>query len=390
VGVVRLLLERGADPKGGERMSAPWGSEWTPCLYAAAPNVEIMKALLDRGADPNTYAYSRDDVMSEHSVLDAASTPEARELLISHGGRGATSKSPVVERWISFDPADHAPFEREGTATVEGTASIRFQQITEGDTILVSPTRVSLDLGGAGRVAPAAGEQVFLIPATPYSWEWWERGILGDELLADSDPRAARLHRSARADEGGRFRFDKVPAGAWFAYCRFHLTWEPPLGGLLASSRGILAARITVRDGERHEIALSRVRSNPSGAHRTLIRNLSDTVKRVMARLASRVDDAMRLSNVRAVLKADVSNSHSELEAGYLGLSWSPGDDPSTVSLEVRLACAPGGSEFSKRLWTGSRDDLRRRLREARRTSMEIAAALLYSRRLASNPGAGT
>lgn len=76
--IVRVLLERGADPNWPEGADAPRGS----ALHAAARcgNTAMVELLLDHGADPNAH------VDSAGSATWAAKTPELRRLLLARGG----------------------------------------------------------------------------------------------------------------------------------------------------------------------------------------------------------------------------------------------------------------------------------------------------------------
>jgi ankyrin repeat protein len=76
--IVRVLLERGADPNWQEGSDAPRGV----ALHAAARrgNRAMVELLLDHGADPNAH------VDSAGSATWAAKTPELRRLLIARGG----------------------------------------------------------------------------------------------------------------------------------------------------------------------------------------------------------------------------------------------------------------------------------------------------------------
>jgi ankyrin repeat protein len=77
--VVRLLLERGADPKWPEGEEAPHGS----ALHTAARlgNRPMVELLLDHGADPSAH------VDSAGNATWAAKTSDLRAFLISRGGR---------------------------------------------------------------------------------------------------------------------------------------------------------------------------------------------------------------------------------------------------------------------------------------------------------------
>jgi ankyrin repeat protein len=76
--VVRLLLDRGADPNWPEGPGAPRGMAlWTA---ARAGDRAIVELLLAHGADPNGW------VDSSGSPTFAARTPELRALLLAHGG----------------------------------------------------------------------------------------------------------------------------------------------------------------------------------------------------------------------------------------------------------------------------------------------------------------
>ena len=77
--IVRLLLERGADPTWPDADGSPRGA----ALHAAARagNRTLAELLLAHGADPNGY------VDSAGNATFASKTPELRSLLMAHGGR---------------------------------------------------------------------------------------------------------------------------------------------------------------------------------------------------------------------------------------------------------------------------------------------------------------
>ncbi len=232
--MVRLLLDRGALANDGDTEQAPWGSDSTPNIYVACPDIEIMRALLEKGADPNASGHSRDDVMTvyplrEHSCM----TAEIRALLREFGGRSA--------RVARFVKSEYRRFRGKPTATLSGTAARR---------------------GPSGEAIPASQQPVTLIPATTYSDEWWQREILrGDRLLAP-DSRTAGYECHATTDEAGRFRFAGLTAGDYYLYCCFP---EPP-GAAPGSREVVLGTPVTVRERETLEVALAEI-AREAGGH---------------------------------------------------------------------------------------------------------------------------
>jgi ankyrin repeat protein len=88
--IARLLLDRGASPLWDEP-NAPRGT----CVHSAATrgNFEMVKLLLEHGADPN------EEIDSTSSALVFAATPEIRALLESHGA----ARGPYEPDWIEND-----------------------------------------------------------------------------------------------------------------------------------------------------------------------------------------------------------------------------------------------------------------------------------------------
>lgn len=70
--LVELLLSHGANPNAEYDDSATYGSKHEPCLFAALPSFEIVKALLESGADPNIPSVWREDRHNERTVIEAA------------------------------------------------------------------------------------------------------------------------------------------------------------------------------------------------------------------------------------------------------------------------------------------------------------------------------
>ena len=100
--IVRMLLDRGADPNWPEGSNAPRGA----ALHAAARvgNRPVVELLLAHGADPNSY------IDSSGSATYVAQTRELRALLFAHGGMLDTydlvwlGEDDEVVRRVSADP----------------------------------------------------------------------------------------------------------------------------------------------------------------------------------------------------------------------------------------------------------------------------------------------
>lgn len=101
--IVRLLLERGADPNWTEGADAPRGSALH--IAARAGDLTLVELLLAHGADPNSH------IDSSGSATYAARTRELRALLVAHGGTLDTydlvwlGEDDEVVRRVSADPS---------------------------------------------------------------------------------------------------------------------------------------------------------------------------------------------------------------------------------------------------------------------------------------------
>lgn len=102
--MVELLLLNGADPGAEYEKLAGGYFEYEGCLHAAAAgllpsylpdqgpvaprHLEIMRLLLENGADPNVPYRDRDDAYREFSLLGRVqNNPELVALLVKHGAR---------------------------------------------------------------------------------------------------------------------------------------------------------------------------------------------------------------------------------------------------------------------------------------------------------------
>ena len=183
--VVRLLLERGADPNAPEGATAPRGV----ALHAAAragdrPMVDL---LLAHGADPNG------GIDSAGSATYAARTPDLRALLIARGGRLAPydlvflGEDDEAVRRVTLDPS----------SAIAGCGGVLAAACTLGKRDLV------IRLLGLGvRVSPVLTEC--------RSYLWSDPGLLRLLLASGMDPdlpnwqRATPLHDLCGRDGRGR------------------------------------------------------------------------------------------------------------------------------------------------------------------------------------------
>lgn len=131
---------------------------------------------------------------------------------------------------------EYTPYDVSGTAVIYGDAFLK--------------TR-------SGDVKKGAGNKINLNPVTTYSTEWFERMIIGSQLLVQADMRVHKYHRETIADSDGKFEFEGLPPGDYYLACR--ITWEVPIGyGQTSVTGGWAYAKVTVKAGERKKVTLTR------------------------------------------------------------------------------------------------------------------------------------
>jgi hypothetical protein len=133
---------------------------------------------------------------------------------------GCQTTVPIQTR---FEPKAAETALQPGTNTIKGSAFMRKR---------------------TGVIVPAAGEIVYLIPATPYAEErfakLFPRGklnpILTSRTADATDSDYARLMRTTKGDKSGNFSFENVKAGVWFISTTvswYELRAELPSGGAI-------------------------------------------------------------------------------------------------------------------------------------------------------------
>lgn len=138
--IVRLLLERGADPTWPDAHESTRGA----ALYAAARagNLPMVELLLKHGADPNGF------VNAGGNAVYAARTPEIRKRLMAHGGY----LDPYDLVWMGEDEEVVRLISENPETALAGCGGVFTAVVTRGNRKLMNRL---LELGI--RVPPQAG-----------------------------------------------------------------------------------------------------------------------------------------------------------------------------------------------------------------------------------------
>lgn len=148
--------------------------------------------------------------------------------LVLLGLSGCLTQTPY-QRQAPFIEAEYKPYAVAGTGSISGQAFLK--------------TR-------AGDVKYGAGNEVWLNPVTTYSTEWFENAVIPYRAITPPDRRTSDYARRTIADAEGRFKFERLPPGEYYAVCS--IIWQYPGGyqGSLVSTGSIAYAKVRVGDGE--------------------------------------------------------------------------------------------------------------------------------------------
>lgn len=140
------------------------------------------------------------------------------------------------ERRQEFSVEEHAPYAKEGSASIDGQVFLR-------------------TIGGDVKVG--AGSQVSLLPTTKYFWENMQAHMQG-RAISNGDQRALQFMRTARADGEGRFEFESVPAGRY--YLMSSVYWQAPTGYRYSLERhgSRIIDIVEVEEGENLSVSLTK------------------------------------------------------------------------------------------------------------------------------------
>ena len=184
--IVRLLLERGADPTWPDADGSPRGA----ALHAAARagNRPLVELLLAHGADPNGY------VDSAGNATFAARTPELRALLMAHGGQ----VDPYDLVWLDDDEEVMRRVTSDPASAHAGCGGVFTAVVTRGKRDLLARL-----LEAGIRVPPVAGGcQSYLLEQPDMLRELLDRGGLHPDYPTPEG--TTFLHALCRRDIRGR------------------------------------------------------------------------------------------------------------------------------------------------------------------------------------------
>jgi hypothetical protein len=145
-------------------------------------------------------------------------------------------------RLAAYVETDHARYAGPGTASISGQA---FARAADGD------------------VKFAAGSNVVLFPATPYTDEHWTRAVVGGQELAPMDSGVVAVTRVATGDGEGRFEFRGLPAGDYYVHTGVTWTERWPT---TESHVVKLGQKVSLADGQDLKLILPVILKPPSNA----------------------------------------------------------------------------------------------------------------------------
>lgn len=127
-----------------------------------------------------------------------------------------------------------------GTATIQGQAFLK----TRG-----------------GDVKYAAGNEIYLLPVTSYSNQWYRVSLEWPKKAINPiyDPRYKQYITTVIGDGEGRFEFKNVPAGDY--YLSTTIVWQYVEGGRypsLTPTGGTIVKKISVKDNQKLKVIFTR------------------------------------------------------------------------------------------------------------------------------------
>jgi hypothetical protein len=141
---------------------------------------------------------------------------------------------PLKQHLVSFNENDFIPYLSKGNSKIIGQAFLK----TRG-----------------GDVKYGAGNEIVLVPFTPYTEERYNNIVINNIRMEQPDNRYFKYRRTTRADGQGNFEFTDIPSGEYILICNIY--WE--VGGRYSQTTGGIAhAKIFINPGETMKTILTR------------------------------------------------------------------------------------------------------------------------------------
>ncbi|EFW77381.1 hypothetical protein [Pseudomonas savastanoi] len=141
-------------------------------------------------------------------------------------GACAIPQQQIVPR-VPFPVAKYDHLAASGTGTLTGQVFMR----TVG-----------------GDVKYGAGSDVYILPVTSYTNQWYAESYIGGKSLGAPDARAEKGMKVTQADGTGYFKFSDVPPGKY--YLSSKVTWQVPTQYGLSLQGGVIAKQVVIENNK--------------------------------------------------------------------------------------------------------------------------------------------
>lgn len=99
-----------------------------------------------------------------------------------------------------------------------------------------------------GDVKYGAGSDVYILPVTSYTRQWYTESYLGGQVLGAPDARAEKGMKVTQADGTGYFKFSDIPPGKY--YLSSKVTWQAPTQYGLVLQGGVIAKQVVIENSK--------------------------------------------------------------------------------------------------------------------------------------------
>lgn len=139
---------------------------------------------------------------------------------------------------VRYIEEEYAPYAKDGNSSLSGKAFLTLK---------------------SGEIKAGAAQPVYLVPVTSRSTEAFERGIARNRMVEPEEEPASEIvkkcNRTVQADRDGKFRFEKLPPGEYYVYCKIYYK---RLNAGTADGVDIAYSKVTLSEGEEKSIAVTR------------------------------------------------------------------------------------------------------------------------------------